>query len=382
MSPVIVGLSGGVDSAVAALLLVEQGRQVQGLFMSNWDEQDVYCTQAQDYQDARAVARVLDIPLHRANFAADYRTRVFEYFLAEHRAGRTPNPDVLCNREVKFGVALRHARRLGAGHFATGHYARLHHTGAAVQLLKAADALKDQTYFLHAVQRADLGQALMPIGEYTKAQVRARARAAGLPVFDKPDSTGICFIGERPFREFLRQYLDETPGRIETPGGEYLGTHCGLPFYTLGQRCGLGLGGRRDGEGSAWYVAAKDAARNVLIAVQGHDHPLLYARELLCERLHWLVTPPTDPRRCTVRVRHRHTDQPAVLHPGADGTARVLFDAPQRALTPGQFAVAYDGQLCLGGGTICAVTSGGSGSASPETRTARQEQLVEIARGG
>jgi tRNA-specific 2-thiouridylase len=381
MSPVIVGLSGGVDSAVAALLLVEQGLQVQGLFMSNWDEEDVYCTQAQDYQDARAVARLLGIPLHRANFAADYRTRVFEYFLAEHRAGRTPNPDVLCNREVKFGVALRHARRLGASHFATGHYARLQHAGAEVQLLKAADALKDQTYFLHAVQRADLSQALMPIGAYTKAQVRERARSAGLPVFDKPDSTGICFIGERPFREFLRQYLDETPGRIESPGGEYLGTHCGLAFYTLGQRGGLGLGGRRDSEGSAWYVAAKDAARNVLIAVQGHDHPLLYARELHCERLHWLVTPPTGPRRCTVRVRHRHTDQPAVLHPGAQGTARVLFDEPQRALTPGQFAVAYEGQLCLGGGTICAVPSGGSGSASSETRTARQEQLVEIARG-
>src|SRR5580698_8155914 len=345
---VIVGLSGGVDSAVAALLLVEQGLEVQGLFMSNWDEEDAYCTQAQDYQDTRAVARLLDIPLHRANFAAEYRTRVFEYFLAEHRAGRTPNPDVLCNREVKFGVALRHARRLGASHFATGHYARLQHAGAEVQLLKAADALKDQTYFLHAVQRADLSQALMPIGAYTKAQVRERARSAGLPVFDKPDSTGICFIGERPFREFLRQYLDETPGRIESPGGEYLGTHCGLAFYTLGQRGGLGLGGRRDSEGSAWYVAAKDAARNVLIAVQGHDHPLLCARELYCENLHWLIPPREEMRRCTVRVRHRHVDQPALLQIGPGGTARVLFDEPQRALTPGQFAVAYDGDLCLG----------------------------------
>ncbi|MGC1459308.1 MAG: tRNA 2-thiouridine(34) synthase MnmA [Steroidobacteraceae bacterium] len=376
MSPVIVGLSGGVDSAVAALLLVEQGLQVQGLFMSNWDEQDVYCTQAQDYQDARAVARVLGIPLHRANFAADYRRRVFEYFLAEHRAGRTPNPDVLCNREVKFGVALRHARRLGARHFATGHYARLRFTGAEVQLLKAADAAKDQTYFLHAVQPVDLSQALMPIGDYTKAQVRARARSAGLPVFDKPDSTGICFIGERPFRQFLRQYLDETPGRIESPTGEHLGTHCGLPFYTLGQRGGLGLGGRRDSEASPWYVAAKDAARNVLIAVQGHDHPLLCARELQCERLHWLVAPSGAARRCTVRVRHRHADQPAVLHPQADGTARVLFDEPQWALTPGQFAVAYDGQLCLGGGTICAVSSGLAVASCPEARPTRQQQLV------
>jgi tRNA-specific 2-thiouridylase len=374
MSPVIVGLSGGVDSAVAALLLVEQGLEVQGLFMSNWDEEDVYCTQAQDYQDARAVARLLGIPLHRANFAADYRARVFDYFLAEHRAGRTPNPDVLCNREVKFGVALRHARRLGASHFATGHYARLRHAGADVQLLKAADAAKDQTYFLHAVQRADLGQALMPIGDYTKVQVRERARAAGLPVFDKPDSTGICFIGERPFREFLRQYLDETPGRIESPSGEHLGTHCGLAFYTLGQRGGLGLGGRRESEAAPWYVAAKDISRNVLIAVQGHDHPLLCARELQCEGLHWLVTPPSAARRCTVRVRHRHTDQPALLEPRADGTARILFDEPQRALTPGQFAVAYDGDLCLGGGTIGAVSSGWlSDGARFEARTARQQ---------
>ena len=350
--PVIVGLSGGVDSAVAALLLVEQGLEVQGLFMSNWDEEDVYCTQAQDFQDARAVARMLGIPLHRVNFAAEYRSRVFEYFLAEHRAGRTPNPDVLCNREVKFGVALQYAQRLGASRFATGHYARVRHEGEDVQLRKAADAAKDQTYFLHAVRRTDLQRVLMPVGDYTKAQVRERARAAGLPVFDKPDSTGICFIGERPFREFLRQYIDETPGPIESPEGERLGTHCGLAFYTLGQRGGLAIGGRRDSDTTPWYVAAKDVSRNALIAVQGHDHPALCARELQCDTLHWLVTAPTAPVRCTVRVRHRHTDQPAMLYPGADGTARVLFDEPQRALTPGQFAVAYDGGLCLGGGTI------------------------------
>jgi tRNA-specific 2-thiouridylase len=371
---IVVGLSGGVDSAVAALLLVERGFEVQGLFMSNWDEQDVYCTQAEDFQDARAVARVLGIPLHRVNFAAQYRARVFEYFLAEHRAGRTPNPDVLCNREVKFGLALRHAQRLGASHFATGHYARLHHPDSGVQLLKAVDALKDQTYFLHAVQPADLQHACMPVGDYTKAQVRERARAAGLPVFDKPDSTGICFIGERPFREFLRQYLEESPGPIESAAGEYLGTHCGLAFYTLGQRGGLGIGGRHDSEAAPWYVAAKDAARNALIAVQGHDHPLLRARELHCENLHWLIDPPAGPRRCTVRVRHRHTDQPALLRPGANGTAQVIFDEPQRALTPGQFAVAYDGDLCLGGGTISAVTSGvRSVGAGFEARAARQQ---------
>ncbi len=354
---IIVGLSGGVDSAVAALLLVERGFEVQGLFMSNWDEADAYCTQAEDFADARAVARVLDIPLHRVSFAAQYRARVFENFLAELKAGRTPNPDVLCNREVKFGVALAHARRLGASHFATGHYARLREAAAGVQLLKAVDAEKDQTYFLHAVHPADLRQARMPVGDLTKRQVRERARTAGLPVFDKPDSTGICFIGERPFREFLRQHLAETPGPIESADGEQLGTHCGLAFYTLGQRDGLRIGGRRDSEAEPWYVAAKDAARNVLIAVQGHDHPLLCARELACENLHWLIPPPTGPRRCTVRVRHRQADRPAWLHPGADGTARVIFDEPQRALTPGQFAVAYDGELCLGGGTISAVSS-------------------------
>jgi tRNA-specific 2-thiouridylase len=371
---IIVGLSGGVDSAVAALLLVERGLEVQGLFMSNWDEADVYCTQAEDFQDARAVARVLDIPLHRVNFAAQYRERVFEYFLAEHRAGRTPNPDVLCNREVKFGVALKHAQRLGASQFATGHYARLRHPDSGVQLLKAVDAAKDQTYFLHAVHPSDLRHACMPVGDFSKAEVRERARCAGLPVFDKPDSTGICFIGERPFREFLSQYIPQTPGPIETPDGEALGTHCGLAFYTLGQRDGLRIGGRQDSAAAPWYVAAKDPARNVLIAVQGHEHPLLCARELECENLHWLVPPPTGPRRCTVRVRHRHTDQPAVLLPGAAGTAQVIFDEPQRALTPGQFAVAYDGDLCLGGGTISAVSSGLlPGATRSEARAARQQ---------
>ena len=257
---------------------------------------------------------------------------------------------------MKFGVALQHARRLGASQFATGHYARLEHEEGDVRLLKALDCDKDQTYFLHAVHPADLQQACMPVGNFTKTQVRERARSAGLPVFDKPDSTGICFIGERPFRDFLRQYIDETPGPIESPAGEWLGTHCGLPFYTLGQRGGLGLGGRRDSEATPWYVAAKDTARNVLIAVQGHDHPLLQARELHCENMHWLVAPPAGPRRCTVRVRHRHVDQLAVLHPGPNGTARVIFDTPQRAVTPGQFAVAYEADLCLGGGTISAVS--------------------------
>src|SRR5215469_14955141 len=287
---VIVGLSGGVGSAVAALLLKEQGWEVHGLFMSNWEEDDDgYCTAAQDFQDARAVARELDIPLHRASFAAEYRERVFQHFLAEHHAGRTPNPDVLCNREIKFGVALRYARRLGAARFATGHYARILQGPAGAELHKARDAAKDQSYFLHAVDMAELAATLMPIGELEKGAVRERARRAGLPVFDKPDSTGICFIGERPFREFLGKFLDKTPGPIESPDGEQLGTHQGLAFYTLGQRGGLQIGGRRGHSEEPWYVAVKDAKRNVLVVVQGHDHPLLASEALTTGPMHWLA---------------------------------------------------------------------------------------------
>jgi tRNA-specific 2-thiouridylase len=349
---ILVGLSGGVDSAVAALLLVEQGHEVQGLFMSNWDEDDAYCTQAEDFQDARAVARVLGIPLHRANFAADYRTRVFENFLAEHRAGRTPNPDVLCNREVKFGVALRHARRLGARRFATGHYARLRQAGGGVQLLKAADARKDQTYFLHAVQPADLRDAVMPIGEFTKAQVRERARAAGLPVFDKPDSTGICFIGERPFAQFLSRYLELEPGPIEDDQGRVVGEHRGLAFYTLGQRSGLGLGGRAGADAAPWYVAAKDVQRNALIVVQDQDHPLLLSNGFTVAEPHWLQAPSGAVFACSVKTRYRQCDLPCEVRRLADGRLGVRLAAPARAVTPGQYAVFYADDVCLGGGVI------------------------------
>jgi tRNA-specific 2-thiouridylase len=354
MSRVIVGLSGGVDSAVTALLLKEQGHDVHGLFMSNWDEadDDAYCTSAADFQDARAVAGELGIPIHRVSFAAEYRERVFEYFLAEQRAGRTPNPDVLCNREIKFGVARAYAERLGGDAFATGHYARLHHGPEGPELLKARDGSKDQTYFLHAVDRRDFANVLMPLGELQKLDVRARARSAGLPVFDKPDSTGICFIGERPFREFLSKFLRDDPGPIVTPEGESLGTHRGLAFYTLGQREGLQIGGRRGRDEAPWYVAVKDSARSALVVVQGHDHPLLSSHSLITGPLHWLKPPPAGAFRCTVKVRYRQPDQPAVLEPLADGTARIVFDGAQRAVTPGQYAVVYDGDRCLGGAVI------------------------------
>jgi tRNA-uridine 2-sulfurtransferase len=363
MSRVIVGLSGGVDSAVSALLLKEQGHEVHGLFMSNWDDEDddAYCTSAADYQDARAVARELDIPLHRVSFSAQYRAQVFEYFLAEQRAGRTPNPDVLCNREIKFGVALRYAERLGGDLFATGHYARLVQGPDGAELLKARDTSKDQTYFLHAVTRTDFARVLMPLGDLLKHDVRERARRAGLPVFDKPDSTGICFIGERPFREFLAKFLREESGPIVTPEGEALGTHRGLAFYTLGQREGLHIGGRRGRDEAPWYVAIKDRARNALVVVQGHDHPLLSSHTLITEPLHWLKLPPTEAFRCTVKVRYRQPDQAATLEPLANGAARVVFDRPQRAVTPGQYAVVYDGDRCLGGGIIESVARAATG---------------------
>jgi tRNA-uridine 2-sulfurtransferase len=356
---VIVGLSGGVDSAVAALLLEEAGWDVQGLFMSNWeeDDDDAYCTAARDFQDARAVATELGIALHRVEFAAEYRERVFRHFLREQEAGRTPNPDVLCNREIKFGVALEWAARLGATHFATGHYARLTTAVDGPALCKARDAGKDQSYFLHAVEREALARTLMPLGELPKSEVRALARAAGLPVFDKPDSTGICFIGERPFREFLARFLARTPGYIETPEGEQLGTHDGLPFYTLGQRAGLCIGGRADRLEQPWYVAAKDTARNVLVVVQGHDHPMLHTMALATGAWHWLAPARAEAFRCHVRVRYRQSEQAARLEVSGDGSAQIVFEQAQRAVTPGQYAVAYDGERCLGGGVIESVSS-------------------------
>ena len=349
---IFVGLSGGVDSAVAALLLRRAGHDVQGLFMANWDEDDAYCSIATDYQDARAVSRELDIPLHRVDFATQYRALVFEQFLAEYRAGRTPNPDVACNREIKFGVCLEHVRRLGGDVFATGHYAQ-RIDGAPVELHKAHDLSKDQSYFLHTLHRSQLRAALFPLADRSKAEVRALARAAGLPIYDKPDSTGICFIGERPFRDFLAQYIPESPGPIETPDGERLGTHRGLAYYTLGQRGGLEIGGRAGHAEDAWYVADKNPTRNALVVVQGHDHPALASTGMSTERAHWLLeTAPQTPFEAMVKVRYRQDDQHCRITPLPDGRLDVEFDRPQRAVTPGQSAVFYRGTRCLGGAVI------------------------------
>ncbi|HET7674311.1 MAG TPA: tRNA 2-thiouridine(34) synthase MnmA [Gammaproteobacteria bacterium] len=351
-SRIIVGLSGGVDSAVAALLLVEQGHRVEGLFMDNWDDDDGYCTAAEDFQDARQVAETLGIPLHRADFAAEYRERVFAHFLEAHRRGLTPNPDVLCNSEIKFKAFLDHARRLGAERIATGHYARLKRDGDGVTLLRAADAAKDQSYFLHAVDSTALAQAVFPVGDLQKREVRTEARAAGFDNFDKKDSTGICFIGERRFREFLERFLPTAPGDMVTPDGEVIGRHQGLAFYTLGQRQGLGIGGRRDTSDAPWYVAAKDMPTNRLIVAQGHDHPLLFSEGLRASALHWIAgAPPAESFRCTAKIRYRQADQPCRVDTDGE-SANVRFETPQRAVTPGQYCVFYDGEVCLGGGVI------------------------------
>jgi len=351
---VIVGISGGVDSAVAALLLLEAGHAVQGLFMSNWeDDDDSYCTTAEDFQDARRVCDKLGIALHRVSFAAEYRERVFSHFLREYTAGRTPNPDVLCNREIKFGVCLDYMQRLGAAWIATGHYARVLHGVGAPQLLKAADPAKDQSYFLHGVSPQALSRTLFPIGELTKQEVRRRAHAAGLPVFDKPDSTGICFIGERPFADFLARYVRAEPGPIETAAGEVVGEHRGLAFYTLGQRAGLKIGGRAGAAAAPWYVADKDLARNALIVVQRPDHPLLLSSAFEVAEIHWLEPPPQDEFECGVKTRYRQRDLACRVEAGAGaGGVRVALTEPARAVTPGQYAVFYRGDQCLGGGVI------------------------------
>ena len=358
---VVVGLSGGVDSAVSAWLLKRQGHEVVGIFMKNWegDDDSEYCSSNIDFVDAAAVADVLGIELEHVNFAAEYKDRVFAEFLREHRAGRTPNPDVLCNAEIKFKAFLDHALRLGAEHIATGHYARVRAGAAGVQLLKGLDPAKDQSYFLHRLTQTQLQRTLFPVGELHKTEVRRIALDIGLPNARKKDSTGICFIGERPFRAFLQQYLQPNPGPMLDEHGGEVGRHVGLSFYTLGQRQGLGIGGVKrpgqddSGQHAPWFVACKDIAHNTLRVVQGHDHPALLSHGLHADDCSWVAgTPPMPvPGRLAAKTRYRQADAACQFTPVDNGFA-LAFDAAQWAVTPGQSAVLYDGEVCLGGGVI------------------------------
>jgi tRNA-specific 2-thiouridylase len=356
---VIVGMSGGVDSSVAAYVLIQQGYQVEGLFMKNWDEDDgtEYCTALTDLADAQQVADTLGITLHTANFAAEYWDRVFEHFIAEYSAGRTPNPDILCNKEVKFRAFLDYAITLGADYIATGHYAR---RGAdqdvagtiMAPLLKGIDANKDQSYFLHAVNGRQIARTLFPLGEMEKPAVRAIAAQQKFDNHDKKDSTGICFIGERRFKDFLEQYIPAKPGQIITDNGEIIGHHQGLMFYTIGQRQGLGIGGISDKAESPWYVLNKDLEHNQLIVGQGTNHPALFTNALQAEEIHWIVEKPALPLRCKAKNRYRQSDQDCWVKENSSGAIEVTFDQPQRAVTPGQSVVFYQEEVRLGGGVI------------------------------
>jgi tRNA-uridine 2-sulfurtransferase len=358
---VVVGLSGGVDSAVTAMLLKKQGHEVVGIFMKNWEDEDddEYCSSNLDFIDAAAVADVIGIEIEHVNFAADYKDRVFAAFLREYQAGRTPNPDVLCNAEIKFKAFLDHAMRLGAEKIATGHYSRVRERGGAFELLKGLDPLKDQSYFLHRLTQAQLSNTLFPVGELPKTEVRRIAAQAGLPNAAKRDSTGICFIGERPFREFLNRYLANTPGPIEDDRGRTIGEHVGLSFYTLGQRKGIGIGGLKErgaARGSAdhapWFAARKDMASNTLYAVQGHDHPWLLSATLHADDTSWVAGHAPAPGALAAKTRYRQHDAPCAFATDAADAFTLRFDAPQWAVTPGQSAVLYDGEVCLGGGVI------------------------------
>jgi tRNA-specific 2-thiouridylase len=352
---VVVGLSGGVDSAVSAWLLKQQGFDVVGLFMKNWEDDDggEYCSSNVDFVDAAAVADVIGIEIEHVNFAAEYKDRVFAEFLREYRAGRTPNPDVLCNAEIKFKAFLDHALRLGAGKIATGHYARVRESAGRFELLKGLDPAKDQSYFLHRLTQAQLSKTLFPVGELKKTEVRRIAAEIRLPNAKKKDSTGICFIGERPFRDFLQRYLNHEPGPMLDERGREVGRHVGLSFYTLGQRQGLGIGGVREGGGehAPWYVAHKDLAHNTLHVVQGHDHPWLQSNWLQAEDTSWVAGMPPAAGPLAAKTRYRQADAPCRFEPVAGGFG-LHFDAPQWAVTPGQSAVLYGGEVCLGGGVI------------------------------
>lgn len=358
---IVVGLSGGVDSAVSAHLLKQAGHEVVGIFMKNWEDDDdgEYCSSRQDFLDAASVADVLGIDIEHVNFAAEYKDRVFAEFLREYQAGRTPNPDVLCNAEIKFKAFLDHAMRLGAEKIATGHYARVREAGGRFELLKGLDPLKDQSYFLHRLTQAQLAKTLFPVGALRKTEVRRIAAEIGLPNARKKDSTGICFIGERPFREFLNRYVAHAPGPIRDDRGRLLGEHVGLSFYTLGQRKGLGIGGVKDkgaprgaGEHDPWFVARKDLQSNTLVVVQGHDHPWLQSRELVADDLSWIAGTAPLVGAHAAKTRYRQADAACELVELDDTAMTLRFAAPQWAVTPGQSAVLYDGDVCLGGGII------------------------------
>ena len=353
---VICGMSGGVDSSVSAFILQQQGYQVEGLFMKNWEEDDDtdYCTAAADLADAQAVCDKLGIKLHKINFAAEYWDNVFEHFLNEYKAGRTPNPDILCNKEIKFKAFLEYAAEdLGANYIATGHYVRRRGADDKAQLLRGLDANKDQSYFLYTLSSKQVGQSLFPVGNIEKPIVRAIAEDLGLITAKKKDSTGICFIGERKFKDFLARYLPAQPGNIRTVEGDIIGRHDGLMYHTLGQRKGLGIGGVKGASEDAWYVVEKDLVNNELIVAQGHDHSALLSTGLIAQQLHWVDRQPIrEPLRCTVKTRYRQTDVPCIIEPIDDESIKVIFDEPQIAVTPGQSAVFYLDEVCLGGGII------------------------------
>lgn len=352
---VVVGLSGGVDSSVTALLLKEQGYEVVGLFMKNWEDDDTeeYCSSKQDLIDAVSVADRIGIEIEAVNFSKEYKERVFQNFLDEYKAGRTPNPDIFCNAEIKFKAFLDHAMGLGADLIATGHYAQVREKDGLFQLLKAEDGSKDQSYFLYRLNQAQLAKTLFPLGKYLKSEVREIASNAGLVTATKKDSTGICFIGERPFREFLNRYLPREPGEMQTPEGEVVGQHEGLMYYTIGQRQGLGIGGSRDSSGEPWFVAGKDMEKNTLIVVQGHDHPLLQSDGLRANQLHWIAG--QEPRTHWVyaaKTRYRQPDAPCEIERLDSSQMEVKFGQKQWAVTPGQSVVVYESTVCLGGGII------------------------------
>ena len=352
---VVVGMSGGVDSSVTALLLKQQGFDVIGLFMKNWeeDDNDEFCSSREDLIDAVSVADVIGVPIEAVNFSTEYKDRVFSYFLREYEAGRTPNPDILCNSEIKFKAFLEHAISLGADAIATGHYAQIRERDGRYQLLKAKDDSKDQSYFLHRLNQAQLSKSLFPLGQMLKSQVRELARSHGLANHAKRDSTGICFIGERPFREFLSRYLPTRAGEMYTPEGQIVAQHIGLSFYTIGQRQGLGIGGSKDSSGEPWFVADKDVANNRLIVVQGHEHPALLRQQLAATDVHWISgQAPDTSENYAAKTRYRQADSPCRVEMVDSTRTRFDFTASQWAVTPGQSVVVYDGEICLGGGII------------------------------